>query len=172
MRGTRIISFRFCLYPGITPAYAGNTKLKEDGKVKEDTNLPKAMVNYINESIQNAVEETKTAVVNTAAENIATTAINVGVAVLLFLVTRIILMVVSMLSGILTDLPIIKQFDKTGGILYGLIKALLIIFVIFSVISLISPAIEQTGIIVAINKSYIGSLLYDNNILLNAIWRH
>ena len=143
--------------------------VEEDGEVKEDSNLPRAMVDYINNSVKTAVNETKNTVVNTVADNIAVTAINVGTAVGIFIIARIILLVISALSNILTDLPIIKQFDKTGGILYGLIKALLIIFIVFAVISLISPAIEKTGIIEAINKSFIGSFLYDNNLLLKIV---
>lgn len=144
--------------------------IQESGKVKEDSNLPQAMVNYINETIENAVEETKENVIIVAAETIATTTINVGVAILLFIVVRIALIFVSALSKIITDLPIIKQFDKTGGILYGAIRAFIIIFIILALISLISPMIEQTGIIVAINKSFIGSILYNNNILLNIVF--
>lgn len=141
--------------------------VQDNGKVKEDSNLPEAMVNYINETVETAIEEAKDNVVNIAAEGIATTTINVSVAILLFIIVRIALIFVSALSKIITDLPIIKQFDKTGGIIYGALKALIIICVAFAIISLISPMIEQTGIIVAINKSFIGSLLYNNNILLN-----
>lgn len=143
--------------------------VEDSGKVKEDSNLPKAMVNYINETVENAVEEAKHNVVTIAAEGIATTTINVSVAILLFIIARIALIFVSVLSKIITDLPIIKQFDKAGGILYGAIKAFIIIFVLLALISLISPMIEQTGIIVAINKSFIGSMLYNNNILLNIV---
>lgn len=144
--------------------------VQENGKVKEDTNLPDSMVNYINESIEKAVVEAKTNVVEVAAENISIMTVNVGVAILLFILVRIALIFVSALSSIITDLPIIKQFDKAGGILYGLLKALVIIFVLFALISLISPMIEQTGIMIAIHKSFIGSLLYDHNILLNIIF--
>lgn len=144
--------------------------VEEDGKVKEDSNLPDAMVNYINETIENAVEEAKDSVIVVAAEGITNVTINASVAILLFIVVRIALMFVSALSSIITDLPIIKQFDKLGGILYGALKALVIIFVLLALISLISPMIEQTGIIVAINKSFIGSILYNNNILLNIIF--
>lgn len=143
--------------------------VQEDGKVKEDTNLPQSMVNYINESIEEAVTEAKTNVVEVAAENISKTAINVGVAILLFVVIRIALIFVSALSSIITDLPIIKQFDKAGGILYGLVRAFIMIFVILAFLSFISPIIEQTGIIIAINKSFIGSILYNHNILLNIL---
>lgn len=144
--------------------------VEDDGKVKEDSNLPKPMVNYINETVENAVDEAKNNVVAVAAEGIAITTINIVVAILLFAIVRIALMFVSALSTIITDLPIIKQVDKTGGILYGLIRALIIIFVIFAVISLISPMIAQTGIIENINKSVIGSILYNHNILLNIIF--
>ena len=144
--------------------------VKEDGKVKEDSNLPDAMVNYINESVENAVEQAKENAVTVAAEGIANVTINVGVAILLFVVVRIALLFVSVLSSIITELPIIKQFDKAGGILYGVVEAFVIIFVILAIISLISPMIEQTGIIVAINKSFIGSILYNNNILLNIVF--
>ena len=144
--------------------------VEENGEVSEDSNLPQAMVNYINDSVKDAIEETKETVVNNAADKIAVTAINVASAVLLFIATRIILLIITALTDILTDLPVIKQFDKTGGILYGTIKGLLIIFAIFAVISLISPAIEKTGIIASINQSFIGGFLYDNNLLLNIVF--
>ncbi len=143
--------------------------IEDNGEVKEDTNLPQAMINYINEAVKNATEETKNNVIQVAAEEIATTTVNLGVAILLFIIVRIGLIFVSALSKLITDLPIIKQFDKTGGILYGALKALVIVFVILALISFISPMIEQTGIIVAINKSFIGSALYNHNILLNIV---
>lgn len=143
--------------------------VSEEGKIKEETNLPQAMVNYINESIQTAVTEAKNSVVEAAAENIAITTVNVGVAIALFIIVRIGLIFVSALSKLITDLPIIKQFDKAGGIIYGVLKSLVIISVLFALISFISPMIEQTGIIIAINKSFIGNILYNNNILLKII---
>ena len=144
--------------------------VEETGKVKEDNNLPKALVEYINNTIENAVNEAKENVIEVAAEGIASATINVGVAILLFIIVRIALIFISMLSKIITDLPIIKQFDKTGGIIYGLLKSFVIIFVIFALLSFVSPMIEQTGIIVAINKSFIGSILYNNNLLLKIIF--
>lgn len=150
--------------------------VEETGEVKEDTNLPQGMVDFINNTVGDAIEEAKASVeeaknvaVEKASSTIAETTINVGVAILIFIVVRIALIFVSALSELFTDLPGIKQFDKTGGVIYGVVKALLIIFVLFAVISLISPAIEQTGIIVAINKSFIGSFLYNNNVLLNMV---
>jgi hypothetical protein len=144
--------------------------VEETGKVSEETDLPQSMVNYINESIDNSINEVKTTVVENAADQISKTVINVGVAIILFILARIALIFVSALSSIITDLPIIKQFDKIGGIAYGLIEALVIIFIILAIISFISPMIEGSGLIVAINKSILGSALYNNNLLLNIIF--
>lgn len=143
--------------------------VEENGKISEETNLPKSMVEHINESIQNSVNETKMTVVNTVATEISTGVVNVCVAIGLFIIARIALIFVSALSSIITDLPLIKQFDKAGGLIYGLVKSLLIIFIIFAVISFISPMIESSGIIEAINKSIVGSVLYNNNLLLKII---
>lgn len=143
--------------------------VSENGQVKEDSNLPKSMVEHINETINNSIDETKTTVVNTVAEQISVGIINVLVAIGLFIIARIALMFVSALSSIITDLPIIKQVDKIGGVAYGLVESLIIIFIAFAVISFISPMIESSGLIVAINKSILGSALYNNNLLLNII---
>lgn len=143
--------------------------VSENGQVKEDTNLPKSMVEHINETINSSINETKVAVVNTVAEQISVGIINVLVAIGLFIIARIALMFVSALSSIITDLPIIKQVDKIGGVAYGLVESLIIIFIAFAVISFISPMIESSGLIVAINKSILGSALYNNNLLLNII---
>lgn len=144
--------------------------IEQNGEVKEDTNLPKAMVQYINETVKKSTEEARESVIQVVAEEISITAVHVGVAILIFVGIRIALIFVSALSKLITDLPIIKQFDKTGGILYGAIKAFVIIFVLLSFLSFISPMIEQTGIITAINQSFIGSILYNHNLLLNILF--
>lgn len=144
--------------------------VSETGKVKEDSNLPKSIVNHINESIENSVNETKQTVVNAVAEQISKTAVNVGVAIALFIVARVALIFVSAISSLITDLPIIKQFNKAGGVIYGLVEALIIIFIVFAIISFISPMIEGSGLIAAINKSIIGSVFYNNNLLMNIIF--
>ena len=145
-------------------------EVKEDGEVKEESNLPKALVDYINQSIQNAVTETKEAIVISVADTLTETIINVGVAISLFVITEIILLIISLASDLITKLPVIKQFDKTGGVIYGVIRALALIFVILAAFSLISPLIEGTGIIAMINKSFIGGWLYNNNFLLQLVF--
>lgn len=145
-------------------------EVQESGKVEEDTNLPNAMINYINESIENAANDAKTTIVKSTAHNITLTIINAGSAILLFIIARIALIFVKALTNLITELPIIKQFDKLGGIIYGLVEGLIIVFILLAIISFISPLIEQTGIIIALNKSVVGSILYNNNLLLKILF--
>lgn len=144
--------------------------VNEEGKVEEDTNLPQSIVDYINESVENAADDVKKTVVEQTAKDISITIINAAVAIILFIVARILLIFIKAITNLITELPIIKQVDKIGGIIYGLVAALVIIFIILAIISFISPLIENTGLLAMINKSVLGSVLYNNNLLLTIIF--
>ena len=86
----------------------------------------------------------------------------------LFLAIRIILKFVTILADLITKLPIIKQFDKTGGLIYGLTKGFVIVTALFAVISLISPMLD-VKYINAIDNSYISKTLYRHNFIIGLI---
>lgn len=142
----------------------------EEGKIEEEeTNLPQSIVNYINKSVENAANDAKKTVVENASKDITNAIINIGSAIIVFIIARIILLFIKGIANFITELPVIKQIDKTGGIIYGILESLLIIFIIFAIFTLISPLIEGTGILTLINKSVIGGFMYNNNLLLKII---
>lgn len=147
-------------------------KQEESKDDKEQTNqsMPDVMMNYINEAVENAGNEAKNAIIDATARDLSVTIINVAVAIVLFIISKIILLFIKGLANLLTKLPVIKQFDKLGGILFGLLQSLIIIYIIFAIISLFSPMMDGTGIIEGIKKSFIGSMMYDNNLLLKIIF--
>ncbi len=144
-----------------------NEQIQENEKTQS---MPDVMINYINEAVENVGTEAKNAIVESTARNVATTIINIGVLIALFLVSRIVLIFIKGLTQLITKLPVIKQFDKLGGIIYGLLEALVIIYVILTILSLVSPLISNSGIIQAIENSFIGSIMYNNNLLLKLIF--
>lgn len=137
--------------------------VQENGEVKEESNLPQSMIEHINEEIKTNVNKTKESVVATAAEEISNITINVIAWIGIFIVVRIALLIVTLVFSILTEVPVIKQADKIGGIIYGILQAAVIVCVVFTIISFISPMIEQTGLVEMINKSFIGSVIYNYN---------
>ena len=134
------------------------------------SNMPTAMTDYINKVIEDAADDAKTAVVETAARDVAISIINLGVVIVVYIIARIILIFVKGIASLITKLPVIKQFDKLGGIIFGLLKALVIIYVILAIISFVSTVITDSGVIDAINQSFIGKGMYNNNILLEIVF--
>ena len=132
----------------------------------EKKGMPDVIINYINEAVEKAGEEAKETIIESTAREVAVTIINGAVLISLFIIARIILILVRGILKLLTELPIIKQFDKLGGIIYGLLQSLVIVYIILAIISFISPMIAETGIIKALQESYAGSILYNNNLIL------
>ena len=133
--------------------------IQEDEKEeKTNSEKPNVMLDSINEKIEETEEDATTAIAN----NIAEIIINIIVLVILFIVIRIILFFIRFIFSAITELPIIQQIDKLGGFIYGLLEALLIVFVILAIISFIDiPELQ-----LAIKTSIITSFLYNNNLLL------
>ena len=172
----------FILFKPVSNFIINNTKLDEnlESSIKSmfleveendtSSNMPTAMTDYINKVIEDAADDAKTAVVETAARDVAISIINLGVVIVVYIIARIILIFVKGIASLITKLPVIKQFNKLGGIIFGLLKALVIIYVILAIISFVSPVITDSGVIDAINQSFIGKGMYNNNILLEIVF--
>lgn len=139
----------------------------EEGKINEQsTDLPNIIVNYINGEITNTVNKTKDAVVQTVSKELTISAINLIVMVVLFVITRLLLLLAKTLLEAVSELPIIKQFNEAGGIIYGIARGILLIYVILALISLVLPMIGKNEILNAINSTIITKILYNNNLIL------
>lgn len=125
---------------------------------------------YIEKYVDDAVNKTKNEIVVEAAEVIAVKVINICVIIGIFIVARIALILLTFVADIITELPILKQFNKAGGILYGIIKALLIIYVITAILFFIVNTTGNIAISDAVTSSFITKLFYSHNLLLTIIF--
>lgn len=94
--------------------------------------------------------------------------IEVCVLLILYIVAKIALRFILALTDIITKLPFIKQVNKLGGTIYGVIKGVIIVYVVLGVIYLVAP-IMNNNVSNAIDKSFITKNLYNNNIILKII---
>lgn len=94
--------------------------------------------------------------------------IEVCVLLLLYIVIKIALRFILALTDIITKLPLIKQINKLGGTIYGVVKGVIMVYVILGVIYLVEPIINK-NVSNAIDKSFITKKLYNNNIILKII---
>ena len=141
----------------------------EDGELlnAEQSNISTSVVNLINSFVTEALNRAETDVVAYASNQLAKMMIYTGTMLLLFIVSRTLLVFVRFVAELIGNLPIIKMFNKSGGLIFGVIKGFVIAYAILAILSVLSPIISQIGIISAIQDSTFGSAMYNNNILLN-----
>ena len=132
-----------------------------------EENVPSTIMDNINKEIENATDEVKANVI----DNTTITIVNIGSGIVIFLAVRVILVIISLFAKILTDLPVIKQVDKLGGLAYGAIEGIVIVYAVLAVISLTSVIWANNAVVTAIAKSSLGEMLYNNNIILNLLFK-
>ncbi len=140
-----------------------NTKEDTDEKTEEPVGIQK----YIVTQMEKTASDSKEYAMEAVADTISTQAIRILTAIILFIAIRVIISILKFLTNSIANLPILKQFNELGGVLYGLIKGLIIIYVILTILFFI-VSINGNGIISnAIQNSYITKFLYENNIIVN-----
>ena len=174
------IIITWILYTPVTNAIIKNTEIDdnirnaivEKGFIKnEDKKEEQDGVNkYINEYVTTPISNTANDVVEETAKIVSEKVVAIGVAILLFIVVRIGLILLKFVIEGIARLPIIKQFDKAGGIVYGGIRGMFIIYIFLAILFFIM-SVNNSGMIAdLINTSLISKILYANNLILKIIF--
>lgn len=165
------------LYKPVSTLVIKNTNIDEQIQtaitnkiLPEDSSLEDSKESQIDiSSLPDLIISNSENTVKSISETISTKIIELVIIIVLYLVSKLVLRFITILADLIAKLPILKQINKLGGTIYGILRGFLIIFVIFSIISLLSPIIGE-DIILNINNSFIGSILYNNNLLLKIIF--
>lgn len=138
---------------------------------QNEENMPTTLVESINNKIEKETTEARNEIVEKTAKSTTLTIMRVGTAIAIYIAARLILFIVSVLAKGITQLPLLKEVDKAGGIAYGLVQGIVIVYVLLGVVSLISVVWPNNPVVEAISQSYIGLILYNNNIILKLIFK-
>ena len=114
--------------------------------------------NQVVETIQN----------NMLPETARTISINIiegAVILLLYIAIRIALKFVTALANLVAKLPILEQLNQLGGIIYGILRGLLIVYILLLLVNLSGEIEPQNQVYTAVEESYIGKMMNENNIL-------
>lgn len=143
------------------------SNIEEEGELKkENTNMPTVIVDYINNAIKDTVVTTQNSIVQSVARDLAINIVKIGVMIVLFLVVKIALLFAKAIIEGIAKLPILKQFNEIGGIAYGILRGVIVIYVMLVVVSLLIPVLHNDGILQTINETMLCKILYNNNIIL------
>ena len=160
------IILAFMLYKHVAKIVIENTNIDETIESKiTDKILPEGKTETdevdLSESLPTIILKNSENTVQSIAKSCSNTLIETACLILIFIIAKIVLKFVTALADLIAKLPILKQFNKLGGTIYGIIEG-------FAVISLIAPMLDAS-VLDAINSSTLGSICYNNNILLKII---
>ena len=136
-------------------------------KQSEESSSNTGMQKYIEDAIKNTADEAKSQVIETVANTVSIRAVEILTSIILFIVIRAVLIVLKVFTQAIANLPLIKQFNELGGVVYGIAKGLVIIYIILTIMYFVVSINGKGNIAEAINNSYITKILYNNNIIVN-----
>ena len=128
----------------------------------------------IDQNAENAeylIEQAKNNLLPEAAHTLANNIVTGVVALVLFIAIQIILRLIKSLANLVAKLPILSQLNKAGGIIYGLLRGILLVYVALLLIAISAEINPENTVYTAVEDSYIGNFLYENNILQNIFFR-
>ena len=167
------------LYRPITNLVINNTQIdekietviiengtQETKSTNEETNMSEYIQKYVKQTATNAQNE----IVESSARVIAENVVGIAVMIVLFIAVRIGLILVRFITDSLAQLPIVKQCNKVGGAVYGVLEGLVIIYAILAVIFFIVSLKGGTNLVNMIDSSIIAKVMYANNIILKILF--
>lgn len=159
------IAVTFVIYKPVANVVINVTGIDEtiENAILEEANNIMAEDN--GETSIELIEDAKNGLLPEAAREIAVNIVTGGVILIIFIIVRIALKFITALANAVAKLPIIKQFNEAGGLLYGVLRGLLIIYIAMLLIGIIGQINPENTVHQNLNSSYIGKMMYNNNIL-------
>ena len=71
----------------------------------------------------------------------------------------------SSFANAVAKLPILDQLNKAGGVVYGLLRGTLMVYVLLMLFNIPAQIAPNNTIHENINQSYLGKTMYEHNIL-------
>lgn len=152
--------------------------IKEKNVVNSETldnlNLPEELTEIINDKIEADLEEVKDKVganidgaaeefMKTAAEEVANAIFKAGIFLVLFIVIYIVVKILIHVFDIVAKLPIIKEANKLGGFVAGLVVGLILVWVACLVLMACSNKEWAIDVYKQIDDNQLLGLIYNNN---------
>lgn len=103
---------------------------------------------------------------NNIGDEITRAIINILSLILLFILIRIGLFIVGRILRGLVKLPVLKQFDRLGGLAFGAVEGLLMVYILCAVLLLFNSVPQFQHIFSTVETSVLAKTFYQNNILV------
>ena len=134
-----------------------NAIIEKSYEVMNDKTEQKDLANTV-------IEQTAGNMVKQNAKDLSEKAINICVILVLYFGIKIALIFVKALADKVADLPILNKFNKAGGLVFGLIRGLVIVYVSLLIIVFVGKVNPQNAVYKTVEESYITKIMAENNV--------
>lgn len=118
--------------------------------------------------VPNSVLEKGTSTVKEVSQVLSLKIVELLVLFVIYFGAKIGLKFVTAIADLFAKLPIIKQVNDIGGLVYGVLSGFMTSFVLLALLYMASPLLDQS-IVIDINNSTFASQLYHENLLLKLL---
>lgn len=150
------------IYKPVSGMVIDNTKIDEKLEATIIENTEKVIKEKTEENI--ITENIESKILPEQAKNISKSTVKIVTGLLLFVVVKIVLNIIISLIGFIAELPILKQFNEMGGLLYGIVRGCLISIICILIISVIAKINPENGLNEKIQETYLTKIVYEKMI--------
>lgn len=157
----------FVLYRPIGNIIINTTQVDETIQATIQKNA-ETMVNtkgFENNLTKSLVESAENGMLPEVSKELAYNIVYLGTMIVLFLILRVCLMLVSTVANAISKLPVLDQVNKLGGAAYGVVRGIIITYVVLLIISLGIAINPTTKLAQMIDDTYLAKTMMENNIL-------
>ena len=146
---------------------------EQEGEVHPDSvlgkwNLPRSIA----KDVQKNVDAAKDSVGEKVAGIVADIAVNICALLMVFLAARLLLFLVTMLAGVIGKLPLIGWGDGLLGALFGLLRGILIVYIVLALLTFLATLTPDGEIAEAVKQSEFAKVLYHHNFLMDFVYKN
>lgn len=161
--GIIAIILTLVLYRPVSDIIIKNTTIDE----KIENAIIQNTTSFVNENTKdNSVttqitNQVKNEMLPEEAEKISNGVIYSVTAIVLFLVSKIVLSIIISLIDSIAKLPILKQFNEIGGIAYGIVRGVIIVFIVILAMGAYTKIKPESTLNNTVQESYIIKNVYE-----------
>jgi len=161
----------------ITDVNQSSTSMKTvSSQVIDKLKIPDSLKNQIQSKIDidkyigQGITSVQDMVANALAEQVSSIIFNILIFAGIFIIVYIIMQVVIRMVDIVSRLPVLNQINKTGGLVLGLAKGLIVVWVFFIAITIFCDTEFAHIVFAYVNDNSFLAFLYNNNLILKLIF--
>ncbi len=156
----------FVLYRPIGSLIINTTEIDESLQGVIETKLEEIVdVEDENITVNSLIGNIESSTITETSRGLAMNIIYGATIIILFIILRIALVFISAIANWVAELPILKQVNKAGGIIYGLLRGVLLTYVILLIVSLVITFNPTGKLNETMNETYLAKTMMEYNIL-------